>query len=51
MVFLNHKEGGMVFLLGFPPLSSTVYSRNCKRLRELEEIEISRQICRGDCEM
>jgi hypothetical protein len=24
--------------------------RNSKRLREFEEIEISRQTCRGDCE-
>jgi hypothetical protein len=24
--------------------------RNCKRLREFEEKEISRQSCRGDCE-
>ncbi len=23
--------------------------RNCKRLREFEEIELSRQSCRGDC--
>ena len=50
MVFLNHKEGDMVFLLGFPPFFSTMYNRNCKRLREFEEIEISRESCRGDCE-
>jgi hypothetical protein len=35
---------------GFPPFSFTVYSnRNveiCKRLREFEKIEISRQSCR-----
>jgi hypothetical protein len=24
--------------------------RNCRRLREFEEIEISRQSCIGDCE-
>ena len=37
-----------VFLLS--PLQCTVtYSRNCKRLREFEEIEISS--CRGDCEL
>ena len=55
MDFLYHREGGMVFTSVFPPFSFTVYSnvpvyRSCKRLREFEEIEISRQSCRGDCE-
>ncbi len=49
MDFLNHREGGMVFLSGFPPFSFTVYS-NCKRLPEFEEIEISMQSFRGDYE-
>jgi hypothetical protein len=31
MEFLNHKEG-VWFLLGFPPLSSTVYSVEAVRL-------------------
>ncbi len=34
MEYLNHREGGLVFNLN---------CRNCKRLREFEEIEISRQ--------
>ncbi len=41
MDFLNHREGGMVFLLGFPPFSLTVYSnwtveivRGCVRLKK-----------------
>jgi hypothetical protein len=33
MYFLNHREGGMV--------SSYLLYRNCKRLREFEEKEIS----------
>jgi hypothetical protein len=41
--FLNHREGDMDFLLS--PLQCTV-----TELREFEEIEISRQSCRGDCE-
>jgi hypothetical protein len=45
--FLNHGEGGMVFFIRF---SSFLLYRNCKRLREFEEIEISRQSCRPDCE-
>jgi hypothetical protein len=53
MDFLNHREGGVVsyqiFLLSFIQYTVTHY-RNCKRLREFEEIEISRQSCRGDCE-
>ncbi len=57
MDFLIQKEGAMgfyqVFLLS--PLQCTVavvYSscRNCKRLREFEEIEISRQSCKDNCE-
>jgi hypothetical protein len=46
--FLNHWEGGTVFyqVFLFSPLQCTVTdSRNCERLRELEEIEISRQDC------
>jgi hypothetical protein len=52
MDFLNCRKGGMVFYQVFllSPLQCTVtYSRNCKRLREFEEIEISS--CRGDCEL
>ncbi len=40
--------GGCGFLSGFPPFSFTVYTndcRNCKRLREFKEKEISRQSC------
>jgi hypothetical protein len=53
MEFLNHREGGVffhqVFLLS--PLQCTVLNcRNCKRLREFEEIEISKQSCKSDCE-
>ena len=49
MNFLNHREGG-AFLSGFPPFSFKVqctltHCRNCKRLREFVEIEISRQSC------
>jgi hypothetical protein len=39
MDFINHTEGGMVFLLS--TLQCTVQylnCRNCKRLREFEEI-------------
>jgi hypothetical protein len=46
MDFLNHRKGGMVFYQVFilSPFQCTVRnSRNCKRLREFEEIEISRQ--------
>jgi hypothetical protein len=46
MDFLNQIEGGLVFY----PVSLLLNCRNCKRLREFEEIEISRQSCRGDCE-
>jgi hypothetical protein len=37
MDFLNHREG-VWFSIRF---SSFLLNRNCKRLRELEEIEIS----------
>jgi hypothetical protein len=47
---LKPKEIGYGLLSDFPPLSFTMYSRNCKRLREFEEIEISSQSCRGVCE-
>ncbi len=53
MDFLNHREGGKVFYQVFllSPLQCTVTNcTNCKRLREFEETEISRQSCRGDCE-
>jgi hypothetical protein len=46
MHFLNHREGNMVFYQGFllSPLQCTLmHYRNYKRLREFEEIEISRQ--------
>jgi hypothetical protein len=46
MDFLNQGEGGMVSIR----FSSFLLYRNCKRLREFEEIEISRQSCRVDCE-
>jgi hypothetical protein len=46
MAFLNHREGSVVwFSIRFsllPLLHCTVtHCRNCKRLREFEEIEIS----------
>ncbi len=53
MDFLNHGEGGVVFYQVFlrSPLQCILTDcRNCKRLREFEGIEISRQSCRGDCE-
>jgi hypothetical protein len=66
MDFLNHMEGGggYGFLSGFSPFFFTVYINRTveihkrlrefenirKRLPEFEEIEISRQSCRGDCE-
>jgi hypothetical protein len=51
--FLNHWEGGVVcyqvFLLS--PLQCTVtHYKNCKRLREFEEIEISLQSGRDNSE-
>jgi hypothetical protein len=53
MDFLNHREGDIVgfyqvFLLS--PLQCIVKEqncRNCKRLREFEELQISKQSCRG----
>jgi hypothetical protein len=51
MDFLNHREGDVVFFQVFllSLLKCTLtHLRNCKRLREFEEIEISRQSCRGD---
>ncbi len=51
MDFLNHRKGGMVFYQVFLLYSVQLpKSRNCKRLREFEEIEISRPSCGGDCE-
>jgi hypothetical protein len=51
MDFLNHMEGGTVFYQVFLYYSVQLPNcRNCKRLREFEEIEISRSSCRGDCE-
>jgi hypothetical protein len=47
------REWGVVFyeVSLFSPLQCTVtHYRNCKRLRESEEIEISMQSCRGDSE-
>jgi hypothetical protein len=53
MDFLNHTERGIVFyqffLLSLLHCTLT-HCRNCKRLREFEEIDISRQSCRGDFE-
>jgi hypothetical protein len=49
MEFLNHRERGMVFYQVFllSPLQCTVtHYRISKRLREFEEIEISRQSCK-----
>jgi hypothetical protein len=53
MYFLNQRERGMVFYQVFllSPLQCTVGELfTVKRLRKFEEIEISRQSCRGDCE-
>jgi hypothetical protein len=52
MDFLNHREGGMVFYQVFhlSPSQCNCNCRNCKRLREFEEMDISRQSCGGDCE-
>ncbi len=54
MDFLNHREGGTVFYQVFlvSPLRCTVTElyRNCKRLHEFEEIQMSSQSCTGDCE-
>jgi hypothetical protein len=46
MDFSNHREGEW-FSIKF---SSMLPYRNCKRVREFEEIEISRQSCRSDNE-
>jgi hypothetical protein len=44
MDFLNNREGGVVFYQDFFLSSSSqctvTHYRNCKRLREFEEIEI-----------
>jgi hypothetical protein len=55
MDFLNHREGGMVFLFSRLHCILTLlskYLRGClslhKRLCEFEEIEISKQSCDGD---
>jgi hypothetical protein len=53
MDFLNHRDGGVVFFHVFllSPLQRTVtHYGNCMRLREFEEIEISMESFRGDCE-
>ncbi len=50
---MDFLEGGVVFYQVFlpSPLQCTAtHCRNCKRLREFEEIEISRQSCRDDFE-
>ncbi len=52
MDFLNHREEGVVLYQVFlhSPVRCTVTQcRNCARLREFEEMESSRQSCRGDC--
>jgi hypothetical protein len=49
MDFLDHRGGGVVFCQVFflSPLQCTVtHYRNCKRLSEFDEIEISMQSCR-----
>ncbi len=53
MDFLNHRKGDTVFYQVFllSPLQCIVtHWRNCQKLREFEEIKISRQRCRGDFE-
>jgi hypothetical protein len=55
MDFLNHREGVMVFYQVFLLSLLRVQKlncRNCKRLREFEEMEVSRQscTCRSECE-
>ncbi len=52
MDFLNHREGVMVFCQVFllSPLQCNCDCRNCKRLREFEEMEISSQSCGDDIE-
>jgi hypothetical protein len=47
MDFLNHREGGMGLHQVFLPFllqCIATNSRNCRRLREFEEIEISKQV-------
>jgi hypothetical protein len=49
MGFLNYRKGGVVlnkFFLLSPFQCKVTHYRNCKRLRESEEIEISMQSCR-----
>jgi hypothetical protein len=46
MDFLHNREEGMVPIR---TVSFLLYI-NCKRLHEFEEIEISRQSSRGECE-
>jgi hypothetical protein len=49
MDFLNHMEEGMIFYQFSSFLLYSVQilnSRNCDRLREFEEVEISSQSCR-----
>jgi len=56
--FMNVQFSDLRFLYGFLKewvwvsirFSYFLIYRNCKRLREFEEIQISRQSCRGDCE-
>ncbi len=52
--FLKPKGRGYGFLSGFPNFSFTVYSnwtvKTVRGCMSFEEIEISRQSCRGDCE-
>jgi hypothetical protein len=52
MDFLNHREGGMFFYQVFhlSPSQCSCNCRNCKRLREFEEMEILRQSCGDDFE-
>jgi hypothetical protein len=53
MDFLNQRKGDLVFCQVFllSPLQCTLmHCRICKRLREFEAIEISRQSCGGDFE-
>ena len=51
---MDFLEGGVVFyqvfLLSLLQCTVVTHCRNCKRLRDFEEIEISRQRCRGDFE-
>jgi hypothetical protein len=48
ILWISETTGrGVWFSIRF---SSFLLYRNCKRLLEFEEVEISRQRCRGDCE-